>query len=76
MDFQELIKGLDIIERGNFNEKCRYCFDIYDAYGLQTLDIFTLRQLLKRSFSEVIINLEKVTNHLSNLGHGTSISWE
>ena len=76
VDFEELIRGLDIIERGNFNEKCQYCFEIYDAYGLRTLDIYTLRQLLKKSFSEVIINLEKVSNSLTNLGNGTSITWE
>ena len=43
VDFDEFIKGLDIVERGNFNEKCQYCFNIYDAFGIQTLDIYTLR---------------------------------
>ena len=76
VDFEELIKGLDVVERGNFDEKCRYCYEVYDIYGLQTLDIYTLRYLLKKSFSEVIINLEKVSNHLQNLGNGSSINFE
>lgn len=76
VDFDEFIKGLDIVERGNFDQKCAYCFETYDSFGLHVLDIYTLRQLLKRSFSEVIINLEKVLSRLSSLGNGTSMSWE
>jgi len=58
VDFQELIFGLDIVERGTFEEKCRYTFDVYDIYQKGVLDVYTLRALLKRSFSSQIINLE------------------
>ena len=30
VDFQELVKGLDIVERGTFDEKTQYCFALYD----------------------------------------------
>ena len=34
VDFEEFIRGLDIMERGDFQEKCSYCFQIYDVYAL------------------------------------------
>ena len=43
VDFDELIRGLDIMERGTFAEKVSYAFDLYDTYNLQLLDIATLR---------------------------------
>ena len=43
VDFNEYVRGLDIMETGTFNEKCNFCYGIYDVYGLGTLDIFTLR---------------------------------
>ena len=43
IDFDELVRGLDIAERGTFAEKVNYCFDVYDTFGLQLLDIYTLR---------------------------------
>lgn len=76
VDFDEFIRGLDIAERGNFQEKVAYCFEVYDLYGLQTLDIYTLRHLLKKSYSEVIINLEKVTLRFQSMGMGSKLSWE
>jgi Ca2+-binding EF-hand superfamily protein len=59
VDFEELIRGLDIIERGTFDEKCRYCFELYDIFAMQELDIVTLRSLFKRVFSTPIIKLEE-----------------
>ena len=60
VDFNEFIVGLDIVERGTFDEKCAYCFEMYDIYGTEILDIYTLRQLLKRSYSEIIVQLELI----------------
>ena len=76
VDFDEFIRGLDIAERGNFQEKVAYCMEVYDLYALQSLDIFTLRHLLKKSYSEVIINLEKVTLRFQSIGMGAKLSWE
>ena len=55
VDFNEFIIGLDIVERGSFDEKCAYCFEMYDIYGTGILDIVTLRHLLRRSYSEIIV---------------------
>lgn len=43
IDFQELVKGLDIVERGTFDEKTQYCFALYDISEQGFLDIYTLR---------------------------------
>ena len=34
IDYKEFVIGLDVIERGSFDEKCRYCFEIYDIYAI------------------------------------------
>ena len=74
VDFNEFIMGLDIVERGTFDEKCQYCFEMYDIYGTGILDIYTLRQLLKRSYSEVVVQLEQtVKNMEANAVNG--ITW-
>ena len=31
VDFLELVKGMDIVERGTLEEKCGYCFFLYDV---------------------------------------------
>ena len=64
VDFNEFIVGLDIVERGTFDEKCAFCFEIYDIYGSGVLDILTLRHLLSRSYSEVIVKLEKIVKDI------------
>jgi Ca2+-binding EF-hand superfamily protein len=59
IDFEEFVLGLDIIERGNLDEKSDYCFKMYDVYGTGALDIFTLREVLNRSYSRHFIGLER-----------------
>mmetsp|Transcript_32799 Transcript_32799/g.23719 ORF Transcript_32799/g.23719 Transcript_32799/m.23719 type:complete len:140 (-) Transcript_32799:1259-1678(-) len=59
VEFKELIYGLDMIERGNFDQKCQYCFSMYDIYDKGVLDIYTIREILKRSYSGMIITLEE-----------------
>ena len=31
VDFFELVKSMDIVERGTFDEKTNYCFSMYDV---------------------------------------------
>ena len=66
VDFNEFIVGLDVVERGSFNEKCQFCFEMYDVYGTNVLDILTLRHLLKRSYSEVVVKLETIVKNLDS----------
>jgi len=54
------MRGLDIVERGNFDEKCRYCFEVYDIFAIQELDLISLRTLFKRTYSVPLIKLDEV----------------
>jgi Ca2+-binding EF-hand superfamily protein len=53
------VKGLNLIEKGTFDEKIDFCFSIYDFRKKGYLDIFSLRELLKMTYVTVIVNLEK-----------------
>ena len=59
VDFYEMVIGMDILEKGNFEEKCKFCFAMYDILENGVLDIFTLREVLKKSYIEQIITLDK-----------------
>ncbi len=50
IDFYELVVGLDTIEKGDFDEKSRFTFSMFDILEVGVLDIFTLREVLKKSF--------------------------
>jgi Ca2+-binding EF-hand superfamily protein len=58
IDFYELVQGLNIIEKGTFEEKCKFCFQMYDILENGVLDIYTLREVLKKSYVNNIIALE------------------
>ena len=58
IDFFELVKSMDIVERGTFDEKTNYCFSMYDVMEQGFLDLYSLRQVLKKSFTSHIIILE------------------
>jgi hypothetical protein len=64
ISFEEFVKGLDIIERGNMDEKVSYCFKMYDIYDIGVLDIISLRQVLIRSFSTHIIAIENALDSI------------
>lgn len=50
IDFYEVVMGLDTIEKGDFDQKAKFCFAMYDILENGVLDIFTLREVLKKSF--------------------------
>jgi len=50
IDFYEVVLGLDIIEKGSFEDKCKFCFAMYDILENGVLDIYTLREVLKKSY--------------------------
>ena len=59
IDFREFVVGLDVIERGTFEEKVKYCFDMYNIFDQGRLELVTLRALLKRGHSQAILDLDK-----------------
>ena len=58
IDFYEVVIGLDTIEKGSFDEKAKFCFAMYDILENGVLDIFTLREVLKKAYVNQIISLE------------------
>ena len=52
VDFYEIVMGLDTIEKGNFEEKTKFCFAMNDILENGVLDIFTLREVFKKSYIE------------------------
>ena len=58
IDYAEMVRSLDIIEKGDFNEKVKFCFNMYDMFNSQRLDIITLREVLKKSYIVPIVKLE------------------
>ena len=67
VEFSEVVRSLDIIEKGNFDEKIELCFSIYDIYNNSFLDIYTLRKVLKISYVKMLINIENIINKIQNL---------
>ena len=47
VEYYEVIKAINIIERGNFDEKVEFCFSLYDIYGLGVLETHTLREICR-----------------------------
>ena len=66
IDFYELVKGMDIIERGTLEQKCQYCFAMFDVCEQNYLDLFSLREVMKRSFTQHIICLEEAIQEIKN----------
>lgn len=50
VDFYEMVIAMDIIEKGIFDDKAKFSFAMYDILENGVLDIFTLREVLKKSF--------------------------
>ncbi|CDW80465.1 hippocalcin-like protein 1 [Stylonychia lemnae] len=65
IDFYEVVMGLDSVEKGDFEQKCKFCFAMYDILENGVLDIFTLREVLKKSYVNQIIQLESAISKLS-----------
>jgi|LauGreDrversion4_2_1035121.scaffolds.fasta_scaffold284839_2 Ca2+-binding EF-hand superfamily protein len=60
--FEEFIRGLNTMERGDFNEKCYFAFSIYDVFGRGCLDLITLRHIMRKCYSTPLISMEKARN--------------
>lgn len=50
VDFYEMVVGMNIVERGTFEEKCKFCFAVYDLSEAELLDTITCREVLRKSF--------------------------
>ena len=49
---------MDILEKGDFESKSKFTFAMYDILENGALDIFTLREVLKKGYVNQIVQLE------------------
>ena len=50
VDFYEMVIGMNIIEKGTFEEKCQFAFTMYDLSEAEVLDTVSIREVLRRSY--------------------------
>ena len=55
VDFYEMVVGMNIIEKGSFEEKCQFAFTIYDLSETEVLDTVSIREVLRRSYVTQIV---------------------
>jgi Ca2+-binding EF-hand superfamily protein len=55
VDFYEMVIGMNIIEKGTFEEKCNYAYAMYDITEADMLDTQSIREVLRRSFVNQIV---------------------
>jgi Ca2+-binding EF-hand superfamily protein len=58
VDFYEMVVGMNIVERGTFEEKCKFCFAMYDLSEAEQLDTITCREVLRKSFVNQIVQID------------------
>jgi len=77
VEYFEIIKSLDIIEKGDFDEKLELCFRIYDPDEMGYLDPHALRELFKLCYTNIITNLEKCLIRLHQIrdSNEKGITW-
>jgi hypothetical protein len=54
------------MERGDFEQKCQFAFDVYDVFGRGCLDLLTLREVLRKSFAVPLASLNSAHQVVSS----------
>lgn len=78
VDFYEMVIGMNIVERGTFEEKCKFAFAMYDMAEAEVLDTQIIREVLRKSFVNQIVELDKAMNKLKShpIANPEGWSWE
>jgi Ca2+-binding EF-hand superfamily protein len=50
IDFYEMVVGMNIIEKGTFEEKCNFAYGMYDITEADVLDTQSIREVLRRTY--------------------------
>jgi Ca2+-binding EF-hand superfamily protein len=50
VDFYEMVVGMNIIENGAFEDKCKFAFTMYDLTESDVLDTLSIREVLRKSY--------------------------
>lgn len=77
VDFFEMVIGMNTVERGSFEEKCRFAFVMYDLTEAGSLDTFSIREVLRKSFVNQIVTLDQALTKILNFPlAGEGWTWE
>ena len=78
VEFFELVTSLSIIEKGDFSEKVELCFSIYDLFQRNLLDMYTLRELIKKCYIKLIVKMESCLKIIETieLKNNNGFTWE
>jgi len=78
VEYFEVVKSLDVIEKGNSDEKIELCFSVYDPDNIGFLDSNSLKELFRTCYINIISKLEQCIlkfQHIKTLDpHG--FSWK
>ena len=58
VDFYEMVIGMNIIEKGTFEDKCKFAFTMYDLAEAGSLDTMTIREVLRKTYVNQIVILD------------------
>lgn len=78
VEYIEVIRSLDIIEKGNFNEKVEFCFSIYDGDNLGYLNTYATTELFKLCYTQIITKLEQCILKITKTAYENQggLTWE
>jgi len=54
-----MVVGMNIIERGTFEEKCQFAFAMYDVTEAESLNTLTIREVLRKSYVTQIVQIDQ-----------------
>lgn len=77
VEFCDFIQSLNIIEKGNFQQKVALCFNVYDFETKGHLEPSKITELLKIAYINPITQLEKCIMKIQYIGglNDKYISW-
>ena len=59
VDFYEMVVGMNVIEKGTFEDKCKFAFTMYDLTESDVLDTVSIREVLRKSYVTQIVQLDQ-----------------
>ena len=58
VDFYEMVIAMNTIEKGSFEDKCRFAFTMYDLTEADVLDTVSIREVLRKSYVTQIVMID------------------
>jgi Ca2+-binding EF-hand superfamily protein len=79
VDFYEMVVGMSTVEKGTFEDKCKFTFSMYDLSESGSLDTQLIREVLRRSYVSQIVAMDSALLKIRDnklLSPADGWSWE